>query len=74
MRLVGFEKLRKKRLQWDLNLWHILAKRITKTRLIWYNNVMNELMKRIADHLGLDPIPVKYEDIPDDSRMYFEKG
>ena len=34
---------------------------------------MNELMKRIADHLGLDPIPIKYEDITDDSRMYFEK-
>ena len=34
---------------------------------------MNELMKRIADHLWLDPIQIKYEDITDDSRMYFEK-
>lgn len=31
-------------------------------------------MKRIADHLGLNPILVRYEDITDDSRMYFEKG
>ena len=35
---------------------------------------MNELMKKIANHLGLEPIPIKYEDITDDSRMYFEKG
>lgn len=35
---------------------------------------MNELIKRIADHLGLDPLPVKFEDISDDSKIYFKEG
>lgn len=35
---------------------------------------MKDLMKRIADHLGLDPMPIKFEKISDDSRIYFQEG
>lgn len=31
-------------------------------------------MKRIVDHLGLDPMPIKFEKISDDSRIYFQTG
>ncbi len=35
---------------------------------------MKDLVKRIAKHLGIDPLPVKFEKISDDSRIYFQEG
>lgn len=34
---------------------------------------LEQLQKEVADHLGIDPLPIKFEFIPDDSRIYYKE-
>lgn len=34
---------------------------------------LEQLQKEVADHLGIDPLPIKFEFILDDSRIYYKE-
>ena len=35
----------------------------------WYNNSMEKLVKQVADHLGIESLDIRYEEMEDDSRL-----